>query len=280
MTVRRILAGVVAVVLVAAACSSDDGVEEPDSRGGYQLTSVPDGYELCGVSTPSGLSLVPETIASLHVYGEGDVPDPYQDRLIGVALFPGLPVVELDLGETTPVRIGSTEGRLGTMEAFAGAALPAEAGRMVTWQHDDERFIQVGVRGDDDLDLVALAEGVVVTGDVARIAPDALPPGMVDLGDIYQLETRAQFLFSVDYQLRPEDSTVRDQMTLLGSLGDRSAMEAFRFRAASSRRIEVNGMPGVVADIGTTGRARTWSLGWSATTWCCACSRWRCPRRR
>ena len=51
---------------------------------------------------------------------------------------------------------------------------------------------------------------------------------------------------------------------MLGSLGDQASMEAFRFRAASSRRIEVNAHPGVVADIGTTGEGPnvvTWLVG-------------------
>ena len=244
---------------MASACSGD-GLETPadtlaredtaDVTDGFRLTAPPAGYELCAVTTPSGLSIAPATEASLRVYGDGSLDDPYSGPLIGAILLVGGPPEALDLGATEEVAIGDDTGLLGAADGFIGGVLPPDAGTVLTWQWDDDRIAQIAVRGAEDLDLVALARAVVVDGSRIRIDQAALPAGSVDLGDVYELEGRPQFRFSLDYQRRDTDGALQDQITLLGASGDAASMHAFRFRAASSATTEVNGRPGVIADIG------------------------------
>ena len=259
-----------AVALMVAACSGD-GLETPadtlareevpESRSGFRLASEPEGYELCAVTTPSGLFIAPETEASLRVYGDGSLADPYTGPLVGAILLRGGPPEALELGTTEPVEVAGTTGLLGGGDGFIGGVLPPDAGRVLTWQWDDERIVQVVVRNDATTDLVALADAVVVDDTEVRIDPSALPAGTIDLGDLYELEARPQFRFSLDYQRRGDDGTLLDQVTLLGAAGDEASMNAFRFRAADSSPVEINGSPGVVADIGVPGDSRniaTW----------------------
>ncbi len=245
--------------MLATACSGG-GLETPadtlaredvpEVTEGYRLASPPSGYELCAVTTPSALFIAPDTEASLRVYGDGSLADPYTGPLIGAILLVGGPPQALDLGPTEEISIGDTTGFLGAGDDFIGGILPPEAGTVLTWQWDEDRIVQIAVRQTDELDLVAIAEGVVVDGSQIRIDEAALPAGSVDLGDVYQLEARPQFRFSLDYQRRSTDGALQDQVTLLGAAGDAASMNAFRFRAASSTATEVNGYPGVVADIG------------------------------
>ena len=210
---------------------------------------------------PSGLFIAPDTEASLRVYGDGAVDDPYTGRLVGAIMLRGGPPEALELGPTEQVEVAGTTGLVGGGDGFIGGVLPSEAGRVLTWQWDEERIVQVIVRNDDTLDLVPLAEAVVVEDGEVRIDEAALPAGSVDLGDLYQLEARPQFRFSLDYQLRGDDDVLQDQVTLLGAAGDEPSMNAFRFRAAESTPIDVNGSPGVVADVGVPGDSRnvvTW----------------------
>ncbi|MEM7287285.1 MAG: hypothetical protein AAF480_13110 [Actinomycetota bacterium] len=259
-----------AVALLAASCSGG-GLETPvdtlardetpTSVTGFRLTAPPAGYELCAVTTPSGLFIAPETEASLRVYGDGSLADPYVGPLIGAILLRGGPPEALELGPTREVAVGDSVGLLGGGDGFIGGVLPPDAGRVLTWQWDADRIVQVIVRNDADTDLVALADAVIVEGTEVRIDPVALPEGAVDLGDLYVLEARPQFRFSLDYQLRSDDGVLRDQVTLLGAAGDEASMNAFRFRAADSTPVEINGSPGVVADVGVPGDSRniaTW----------------------
>lgn len=259
-----------AAALVAAGCSGD-GLETPadtlardeapDSRTGFRLADAPDGYELCAVTTPSGLFIAPETEASLRVYGDGTLADPYTGPLVGAILLRGGPPEALELGTTETVEVAGTTGLLGGGDGFIGGVLPPDAGRVLTWQWDEERIVQVVVRNDATTDLVALADHVVVEDTEVRIDPVGLPADAVDLGDLYELEARPQFRFSLDYQRRGEDGALQDQVTLLGAAGDEASMNAFRFRAADSTPVEINGSPGVVADIGVPGDSRniaTW----------------------
>lgn len=260
----------VAAALLVASCS-DDGLETPADTlareavpevvTGFRLAEEPEGYELCAVTIPSGLFIAPEGEASLRVYGDGAVPDPYTGPLWGAILVPGGPLEALELGAIDVVDVAGTMGLVGGADGFVGGVLPADAGRVLTWQWDDERVAQVIVRNDSTVDLVALAEAVVVEGTQIRIDAGALPDGTVDLGDLYELEARPQFRFSLDYQRRDAGGALEDQVTLLGAAGDEASMNAFRFRAASSTPLEINGHPGVVADIGVPGDSRnivTW----------------------
>lgn len=229
------------------------------------LAAAPDGYALCAITTPSALSITSEPSASLHVYGDGVLADPYDGPLIGVAAFEAGPLADLPLGVTTDVTVGGAPGRLGRTDGLLVADLPAETGRVLTYQ-EGARTLQLVVRGDDDVDLLALAAGVR-RGDgpfETTIDAGALPAGFVALGDLYQLEGRARFRFAVDYQRRDEAGAITDQVTLLGAEGDAASMEAFRFRAASSEVVDVNGSPGISADIGPEGtgpRVVSWLVG-------------------
>ena len=147
------------------------------------------------------------------------------------------------------------------MDGFELATLPAEAGQLLTWVLPEGPTVQLAVRNDDDADLVAIAEGVDVDGNVVTIDPAVLPVEPLDLGDLYLLVGRAQFRFSVDYQLRGADGDLTDQLTLLGVAGDMASLEAGRFRVAESRRVEVDGGLGVVSDIGVDGDG-PWTLSW------------------
>ena len=232
-----------------------------ESRTGFRLADAPEGYELCAVTTPSGLFIAPETEASLRVHGDAALADPYTGPLVGAILLRGGPPEALELGTTEAVDLGGTTGLLGGGDGFIGGVLPPEAGRVLTWQWDDERIVQVVVRNDTTTDLVALADAVVVEGTEVRIDTSVLPADTVDLGDLYELEARPQFRFSLGYQRRDDDGSLLDQVTLLGAAGDEASMNAFRFRAADSTPVEINGSPGVVADIGVPGDSRniaTW----------------------
>ncbi len=263
----------IAAALVGAACSSGgletprDALErgsDPDSPFGYVLGDPPAGYELCAITTPSALSLRSEATASLHVYGDATLDDPYAGALYGVALFAAGPLDELPLGETSEVELAGQPALVGGADGLQVASLPAPAGRVLTYRADGERIVQLVVRGDDAADLVGLADAVTVSGDRAIIDLAALPPGYVDLGDLYQLEGRPRFRFSVDYQRRSEDGDLEDQLTVLGAAGDHASMQAFRFRAATSATMDVDGSPGVVADIGATGEGPhvvSWLVG-------------------
>ena len=206
-----------------------------ESRTGFRLADAPEGYDLCAVTTPSGLFIAPETEASLRVYGDAALADPYTGPLVGAILLRGGPPEALELGTTEAVDLGGTTGLLGGGDGFIGGVLPPEAGRVLTWQWDDERIVQVVVRNDTTTDLVALADAVVVEGTEVRIDTSVIPADTVDLGDLYELEARPQFRFSLDYQRRGEDGSLLDQVTLLGAAGDEASMNAFRFRAEHSQ---------------------------------------------
>jgi hypothetical protein len=250
------------LLLVAAGCSGG-GLEtpadtlnrsdEPESTFGYAITDVPDGYALCAVSTPSAFSLTSEPSASLMVYGEAAATDPYTGPLIGIALFEAVLLDDLPLGTTESVTVSGAPGRLGGADGLLGADLPADVGHVLTFRSADDKTVQVLVRGSEEFDLVELGEGVRIDDDVAALSTDAVPPGFVGLGDLYQLEGRAQFQFALDHQRPDADGGLVDQITLLGSRGSREALEAFRFRAAVSEVIDVNGAYGVAADIGPDG---------------------------
>lgn len=263
---RRLAAAAVAANLVVAACSS--GLETPAetlrrddpavSTFGYVLDTLPDGYELCAISTPSALSLQSDTSASLEVYGDGTLADPYAGPLYGVARFEAERLAELPLGDTTDTEVQGVPARLGGGDSLLIAALPTDAARVLTFQRDDAPggrvTIQVIVRNDDSADIEALAAAVESGDDTATLPPEALPDGFVGLGDLYQLEGRPQFRFSLDHQAgAADDGSLEDQLTLLGTTGDAVSMEAFRFRASASERVSVGGAPGVAADIGSTG---------------------------
>lgn len=258
-TAPLVLVGVAG--LVVGACSSAgletprDTLERedpPDSPFGYVLGEPPEGYELCAITTPSALSLRSDASASLYVYGDGSLDDPYDGPLYGVALFAAGPLDELPLGDTTGVDVAGEPGLLGGADGLLVASLPEAAGQVLTYRADDDRIVQLIARGDDTADLVALAGAVEVARDRATISLDALPPGYRDLGDVYELEGRPQFRFSVDYQRRAGGG-LDDQLTVLGAVGDLASMQAFRFRAASSEIVDVSGSPGVAADIGDSG---------------------------
>jgi hypothetical protein len=178
------------------------------------------------VSVPSALSLRSDESASLRVYADAAADDPYAGPLYGVAVFDAQPLDQLPLGDTTPVTVDGLEARLGALDGFQLATLPAEAGRLVTWALPDGPTVQVAVRNDDDADLIAIAEAVELDGTVATIDSEALPVEPIDLGDLYLLLGRPQFRFSVDYQIRGEDGDLTDQLTLLGVAGDMASLEA------------------------------------------------------
>lgn len=267
---RRLAGTALACALVLAACSGG-GLETPAETlrrtpeapptSGWVLDAAPEGYELCSLGTASALSLTSESEASLHMYGDGDLDDPYAGSLYGVATFPAVGLVELPLGATEDVTVEVDVGdgprprpaRLGRIDGLLVAELPAAAGSLVTFSAPDDRIVQLAVRGDDDVDLVELAEAVVVTDGTATLDLAALPAGFVSLGDRYELESRTRFRFSLDYQLRDDAGALEDQVTLLGAAGDAASMNAFRFGAATAVAVDVAGWPGVVADIGSTG---------------------------
>jgi hypothetical protein len=233
----------------------------PESTFGYTIGLPPEGYELCAVSVPSALSVRSDETASLRVFADAEADDPYGGPLYGLAVFDAAPLDQLPLGDTTPATVDGLDARLGAMDGFQLATLPAEAGQLLTWVLPEGPTVQLAVRNDDDADLVAIAEGVDIDGSVATIDPEALPVEPLDLGDLYLLLGRPQFRFSVDYQIRDADGDLTDQLTLLGVAGDMASMEATRFRSAESRRVEVEGSVGVVADIGVDGDG-PWTLSW------------------
>ncbi len=260
---RRRWAAVVALAALAGSGCSSGGLEtprdaleqegDPASPFGYVLAEPPGGYELCAISTPSALSLRSEATASLHVYGDASLDDPYDGPLYGVALFAAGPLDELALGRTTEGDDGGAPGLLGGADGLLVASLPENAGQVLTYRADEDRIVQLAARGTDSADLVPLASAVEVDGDRATIDLDALPAGYRDLGDVYELEGRPRFRFSVDYQRRAEGGGLDDQLTVLGAAGGLESMQAFRFRAAISEVVDVAGSPGVVADIGGSG---------------------------
>jgi hypothetical protein len=248
--------------LLAASCSS--GLETPadtlqsetlpGSDFGYVIDAVPDGYELCLVDTQPGLSVRAEGV-SLFVYGDGDLNDPYQGSLYGVAVFDGGPLATMELGETVDVEVDGVAARLGDISGLLLASLPATAGRLLTYNTSDARTIQLAVRGDDEVDLVELAGSVVISDEQATLSDSGLPNGFVSLGDLYQLDADAEFLFTLDYRVRNgSGSGFEDQITLLGTSGDESLLNAFRFRAGLSEVRKINGWPGVVAEVGSDGQ--------------------------
>lgn len=243
---------VAAALVVTIGCGAGGGGDAPGS--GFDLAAPPAGYLRCTVTVPGGLELRNEDDAHLHVYADISRSDPYEGPLFGVASFRALDLDALELGDYDDVTVGAASARLGPMSGFQLAELPDDVGRVVTWQ-EGERVIQVAGRGGvaDDT-LLAAADGVRLDGRNATIDPGALPDGFADLGDVYTVESPEGFLFSIDYQLPNADGvSIDDQMTLLGSEGDAVAMEAFRFRAASSERVEVDGRPGIAADVSVDG---------------------------
>lgn len=270
---RRSLLGTLWVLLLVATGCTDGGLGTPAdsldddelvSTFGYVVGELPGDYELCAVSVPSALSLRADESASFHVYGDGSLDDPYTGPLFGVALFEAAPIEDLDLGETTSVEVQGNTALLGDTSGSQLAVLPADAGSLLTWQAGNDRVLQLMVRNADDADasdLVRLADAVRVNDGAAQIDVARLPDGFVDLGDLYQLEGRPQFRFSLDHQRRGADDLPTDQMTLLGSQGDAASMEAFRFRASESSRVNVGGRLGVGADIGAEGEG-PWVVSW------------------
>lgn len=259
--VRRASVCLLGALVVLVGCSGDsietpadtlaaDG--QPDSPFGYVIDAVPAGYELCGVSVPSALSVEADSAASLHVYGDLTLDDPYAGVLYGVAVFPAGPIADLELGEAVEVTVSGVDALLGGLDGLLIANLPAGEGHVLTYRADADRIVQIAVRGRDDVDLAELAAGVAVADDGATLDHSVLPEGYGDLGDVYQLEGQPQFLFSLDHQLRNvEDGALEDQLTLLGAAGDVASMEAFRFRALSSERIAVGSAAAVAANIGS-----------------------------
>lgn len=261
-------------LLVLAGCSSGGLTspaedlasrdETPESTFGYTIGLPPDGYELCAVTVPSALSLRSDETAILRVYGDATADDPYEGPLYGIAVFDSAPLDGLFVGqstETTDATVDGVPALIGGGDSVQLAALPPDAARAIVWGLPDGRTAQVVVRNDADADLVAIAEAVSVDGATASIAPEALPVEPVDLGDLYLLEGRPQFRFSVDYQLRGDDGDLDDQLTLFGVAGDSASLEALRFRAAESRRVEIEGSIGIVADVGVDGDG-PWLLRW------------------
>jgi hypothetical protein len=249
------------VALLAAACSGGgletpsetlQREEQPESTFGYLLDAAPEGYTLCAISTPSALSISSEPGASLHVYGDGSLDDPYEGVLIGVAMFEAAALVDLALGDAVAVELAGGPPPRGVSPGRLVADHPAESGRVLTYQTGAET-IQVVVRGDEDIDLLALAESVRTDPSGAEIDAAGLPEGFVDLGDLYELDGRAQFRFAIDYQNRSSSGEIVDQVTLLGAAGDLVSMEAFRFRAAVSEVVDVSRARGVAATIGPGG---------------------------
>lgn len=261
----RHLAGLALLALLAAGCSAG-GLETPtetlerdqefESRFGHVLADPPDGYTLCAITVPSPFSLSSEPDASLEVYGDTSLDDPYGGALYGVASFEAGPLSALPLGDTEDVDIDGNPGRLGRADGLLVADLTMASGRVLTYRAGNRRTIQLVARADEDVDLVELARSVRPSEDSAEIDASALPANFGRLGDLYELEGRAQFRFALDYQRRADDDALVDQVTLLGSAGSFEAMQAFRFRASTSAVVDVGGYPGVSADIGPEGQSR------------------------
>ncbi len=270
----RDLVMVVLALVVLAGCSggltspaeeaNNDDDAAPVSEFGYTIGIPPEGYELCAVTVPSALSLRPAETASLRVYGDATADDPYEGPLYGIAIFDSAPLDDLfvdDTIESSEATVDGAPARIGGGDSVQLASLPPDAARAIVWNLPDGRTAQVVVRNDDDADLVAIAEAVTIDGAVASIDPAVLPIEAVDLGDLYLLEGRPQFRFSADYQLRDDDGDLDDQLTLFGVAGDADSLEALRFRAADSRRVDIEGGIGVVADVGVDGDG-PWLLRW------------------
>ena len=85
------LARVVALALVVGSCSSGGG-DSDESGFGYVLDEAPESYTLCSVNLPSGLSVTSGDDATLRVYGDGRLDDPYAGPLYGIASFSGVGV--------------------------------------------------------------------------------------------------------------------------------------------------------------------------------------------
>jgi hypothetical protein len=163
---------------------------------------------------------------------------------------------DLPLGETEDVIVDGAAGRLGGADGLLVGDLKMASGRVLSYRSETGRTIQLVARGDQDLDLVELAKSVRTSEDSAEIELSALPPGFDWLGDLYEVEGRAELRFALDYQRRADDGSLVDQITVLGSAGSFEAMQAFRFRASASEVVDVGGFPGVSADIGGDGQIR------------------------
>jgi hypothetical protein len=181
-------------------------------------------------------------------------------RLLGglavAALLEAGPLSDLPLGETEDVIVDGAAGRLGGADGLLVGDLKMASGRVLSYRSETGRTIQLVARGDQDLDLVELAKSVRTSEDSAEIELSALPPGFDWLGDLYEVEGRAELRFALDYQRRADDGSLVDQITVLGSAGSFEAMQAFRFRASASEVVDVGGFPGVSADIGGDGQIR------------------------
>ena len=253
------------VLLAACGGGPLDNLGEAENvvDSGY-IIEPPGGYVRCTVSVPSGLEITNADDASLHVYADASLADPYQGPLYGLASFPGVELQRLPLGDTVDLTVKGVPARLGPISGFQLAELPDAAGLVLTWVEGD-RMIQLAGRDIPEDQLLSAAQSVALDDGAAIFAADELPSGFVALGDVYAREGQARFRFAVEFQLPAVDvELVEDNLTLLGSEGDAEAMEAFRFRAARSSRIQVNGRPALSARSARTVRPASWH-GWSRT---------------
>lgn len=245
----------VALALLASACSADGletpgealqdvGSDVPDS--GYVIGDVPNGLVLCALATPSPVSFTPPA-ATLRLYGEAALADPYGGVLVGIGRFE-VDIALLDLGPVEEVDIGGAAGFQGGGKGVLGASLETADARSVSWDVDGA-VVQVSVRGSDDLDLVALAEAVLVEDDDARLGTDGVPEGFVELGEVYGLEADEEFRFSLDYGAPDAGGDPSELLILIGRTGTAESMNAVRFRATRSRPIDLAvGDPAVFAE--------------------------------
>ena len=264
---RRLAARVLAAALVAAAASGllagcGTNPFEPPQAGGddrvevWAPAEVPEGYAICSIERRSGEAAAEDPARPhLEVYADVGLADPYTGPLVWVVAIEVGDGLEELLDESTPDTTPAGRAVLvGPASEFQLARLPGEAGVVVTWRIGDGVAVQLAGRRVGRDELLAIADAVELDALVATLPLGALPEGFGSLGDVYELERRTDFLFGLDYRPEEIDGRVDDQLTVLGSTGDLAAMEAFRFRAATSERIEVQGHPGVAADVGEAGR--------------------------
>lgn len=247
--------------LDSGGAASSSGADGLSSAPGWVIGAPPEGYELCALSLPTvGASPTSEG-PHLQVYADLREDDPYAGPLLGVAVFDAAAPGDF-LADHEVVDVGDLKVWLGPADGFQLATLPSYVGSVATWEVGDGRVVQMVGRAYEPSTLLELVPEVVVEEDRGRIPLGSLPDGTIDLGDVYASEGRATFRFSLDYELADADR-VSDQLTLLGTTGDRTAMEAFRFRAGFSERRTINGADGVVADIGSDGDG-PWVVTWMA----------------